>query len=228
MCPQVGRLPRGRGKERRERTGAEASRQGLPNEACSSHRARRSLTGPFFATRSPPFIYPQARDGQTRWEPDNLNRNNGKGERDLSPGFPSAPALAHTHIQICTHRWRLGQSEVFMEAARPPAPSLQLPRHARRYVINPTFVVTVVKRNTGGLFIQRGVFMKRQNWRGRMRTCALGCSADSASFMLLLYTYILYEMHHVICTVVSEGIDVVIWAQLCVRVFIHQPDRFIY
>lgn len=171
MCPRVGRLPGGRGKERRERTGAGVSRQGLPNEACSSHRARRSLTGSFFATRSPPFIYPQAWDGQTRWEPDNLNRNNGKGEQDLSSGSP--PRLRSlTHIYKYA---RTDEGKARAECLWRQLDPLLLRRSShvirRRNVRNLTFVVTVVKRNTGGVFIQWRVFIKRQNWRGRMRTC---------------------------------------------------------
>lgn len=167
------------------------SRQGLPNEACSSHRARRSLTGPFFATRAPPFIYPQARDGQTRWEPDNLNRNNGKGKQDLSPGSPPRlRSLTHIYKYARTYEdW--ARAKCLWRQLDPPL--LRCSSHVirRRNVINPTFVVTVVKRNTGGLFIQRGVFMKRQNWCGRMHTCTRSCSAAPASIrLLLMYTVI--------------------------------------
>ncbi len=53
-----------------------------------------------FPTPAPMFIYPQAWDGQPRWEPDNSNRNNGKGEQDLSLGSPSClRSLIHTLTQ---------------------------------------------------------------------------------------------------------------------------------
>lgn len=53
-----------------------------------------------FPTPAPMFIYPQAWDGQTRWEPDSSNRNNGKGEQDLSLGSPPCLcSLIHTLTQ---------------------------------------------------------------------------------------------------------------------------------
>ncbi len=53
-----------------------------------------------FPTPAPMFIYPQAWDGQTRWEPDNSNRNNSKGEQDISLGSPSClRSLIHTLTQ---------------------------------------------------------------------------------------------------------------------------------
>lgn len=56
-----------------------------------------------FSTPAPMFIYPQALDGQTRWEPDNSNRNNGKGEQDLSLGSPPClRSLIHTLTHVCT------------------------------------------------------------------------------------------------------------------------------
>lgn len=156
-------------EERRERTGAGASRQGLPNEACSSHRARRSLTGPFFATRAPLFIYPQARDGQTRWEPDNLNRNNGKGEHDLSPGSPARLcSLTHIYIYATMHahmKARLKQSVYGGNST--PAPAPQLPRHPRRNAINSDFCCDYRQEKYSGLFIQQGVFNEASDlaWR---------------------------------------------------------------
>lgn len=56
-----------------------------------------------FPTPAPMFIYPQALDGQTRWEPDNSNRNNGKGEQDLSLGSPPCLcSLIQTLTHVCT------------------------------------------------------------------------------------------------------------------------------
>ncbi len=71
-----------------------------PPQWCMQLSLSQACSNGLFPTPAPMFIYPQAWDGQTRWEPDNSNRNNSKGEQDISLGSPSLPALTHTHTHV--------------------------------------------------------------------------------------------------------------------------------
>lgn len=103
MCDPVAPGPSAPGPEQDNRNciGAEQSVMAGPLPGPPQWGMQLSLSqarsNGLFLTPAPMFIYPQAWDGQTRWEPDNSNRNNGKGEQDLSLGSPPClHLLLHT------------------------------------------------------------------------------------------------------------------------------------